>query len=140
MDLRGVEVLVVGMARSGLAALELLLDKGARLRATDLNPPAAETAAQLERWGVEFRLQTPEVFEGAGWIVLSPGVPADLEPLVAARQRGARVIPEVELAHRRALAAVRVGPWNTGTSEPEGRLHGSKVQRFPCGALGAHRP
>ncbi|MEK7405037.1 MAG: UDP-N-acetylmuramoyl-L-alanine--D-glutamate ligase [Acidobacteriota bacterium] len=98
MDLRGAEVLVVGMARSGLAAVELLLDKGAVLRATDLNAPEAETAAKLARWGVEFRLQTPEVFEGAGWIVLSPGVPADLEPLAAARQRGARVIPEVELA------------------------------------------
>jgi len=47
---------------------------------------------------VPFDLQSPEAFEGADLIVLSPGVPADLEPLVAARRRGATVIGEVELA------------------------------------------
>ena len=38
------------------------------------------------------------MFEGVDLIVLSPDVPADLPPLEAARQRGVRVIGEVELA------------------------------------------
>jgi UDP-N-acetylmuramoylalanine--D-glutamate ligase len=98
MDLRGTRVLVVGMARSGTAAVELLCSKGALVRATDLQPLEAALAERLRQWGVQFRLQTPEVFEDADWIVLSPGVPADLEPLEAARRRGVRVIGEVELA------------------------------------------
>jgi len=98
MQLSGARVLVVGMARSGLAAVELLRTKGALVRATDLKPPDEAAAEQLRRWEVEFRLQTPEVFQDADWIVLSPGVPADLPPLEAARRRGVHVIGEVELA------------------------------------------
>src|SRR2546425_182095 len=100
MELAGIKALVVGMAKSGLASVELLREHGALVRATDLKalaalPPAAETLARLE---VPFAQQSAEVFEGADLIVLSPDVPADLEPLQEARRRGARVIGEVELA------------------------------------------
>ena len=68
------KVAVAGMARSGTAAAELLLAKG------------------FEVWGVDEKLgpgdrglgpvkilpQTSDAFEGADFIVLSPGVPADL--------------------------------------------------------------
>jgi len=95
LQLAGTETLVVGLGKSGVASVELLLKHGARVRTTDRRPEAAEAARHL---GVEFRLQTPEVFEGAELIVISPGVPADLAPLEAARARGATVIGEVELA------------------------------------------
>ncbi len=98
MDFAGKKVLVVGMGLSGQAAVQLLLDKGAEVRATDLNPLDAETAGTLAAAGVPFRLQSPEVFEDVDCIVISPGVAADLEPLEAARARGVRVIGEVELA------------------------------------------
>src|SRR5262249_52008077 len=42
----------------------------------------------------------PEVFEGCDLVVLSPGVPADLPEIEAARRRGVEVIGEVELAAR----------------------------------------
>jgi UDP-N-acetylmuramoylalanine--D-glutamate ligase len=100
MKLQGVETLVVGLKKSGLASLELLAAHGAALRATDLQPldklPGA--AEVLARLGVPFEPQTPAVFEGADLIVVSPDVPADLAALESARQRGARVIGEVELA------------------------------------------
>jgi UDP-N-acetylmuramoylalanine--D-glutamate ligase len=48
--------------------------------------------------GIPFAQQTPEVFQGADLIVLSPDVPADLPSLVEARRRGVPVIGEVELA------------------------------------------
>ncbi len=38
MKLEGAKVVVVGMARSGVAAVELLRSKGARVRAVDQNP------------------------------------------------------------------------------------------------------
>src|SRR5260370_36464148 len=92
--------LVVGLERSGLASLELLQARGALLTATDSRPlselPAA--AEVLKRLDVPFVPQTPAAFEGFDQIVLSPGVPADLPPVEAARRRGVDVIGEVELA------------------------------------------
>src|SRR5882762_1301444 len=58
-------------------------------------PKAAEV---LKRLDVPFNPQSPDVFEGHDWIVLSPGVPADQEWIETARRRGVNVIGEVELA------------------------------------------
>jgi UDP-N-acetylmuramoylalanine--D-glutamate ligase len=93
IELAGVKALVVGMAKSGFAAVELLQQHGADVRATDLKP-----REKLPPIDVPFAQQSPAVFEGAELIVLSPDVPADLAPLEAARRRGATVIGEVELA------------------------------------------
>ena len=100
MDLQGAKVLVVGMKRSGMAAISLLASQGAVLRATDLQTLSAlpEARELLERLGVPFERQSPAVFEGCDAIVLSPDVPADLPPLVAARERGVAVLGDLELA------------------------------------------
>lgn len=94
------KVLVVGLERSGLASLELLKARGAELKATDARPLSElpKAAEVLRRLGVPFEPQRPETFEGCDRIVLSPGVPADLPPVEAARRRGVDVIGEVELA------------------------------------------
>jgi UDP-N-acetylmuramoylalanine--D-glutamate ligase len=94
------KVLVVGLERSGLASLELLKARGAELKATDARPlvELPKAAEVLKRLDVPYEPQRPEVFEGWDWIVLSPGVPADLPPVEAARRRGVNVIGEVELA------------------------------------------
>src|SRR5258708_91522 len=80
-----------------MASLALLRTHGAEVRATDLKPPPGVLQA-LEKLGVPFAPQSGEVFQSANLIVLSPGVPADLDGLEAARRRGAAVIGEVELA------------------------------------------
>lgn len=97
IPLAGARALVVGMAKSGMASAELLLKHGAGVRATYLQMDR-EAEKRLKELQVPFQLQSPEVFENADLIVLSPGVPADLEPLKNARRRGATVIGEVELA------------------------------------------
>ncbi|MGH9662770.1 MAG: UDP-N-acetylmuramoyl-L-alanine--D-glutamate ligase [Bryobacteraceae bacterium] len=97
LRVEGISALVVGMERSGVASVELLARRGARVTATDLEAKAGET---LEKLGVKFELQRPEVFEGRDAIVLSPGVPAGLPELEQARRKGAEVIGEVELASR----------------------------------------
>lgn len=100
MNFSGAKVVVVGMARSGQALVSLLARKGARVRATDTKPleelPGA--AEVLESAGAEFVPQSPEAFQDAEWIIVSPGVAADLDLLVKARNRGVRVIGEVEFA------------------------------------------
>jgi UDP-N-acetylmuramoylalanine--D-glutamate ligase len=92
MKLEGAKVAVVGMARSGLAAVELLTEHGAQVTAVDKN------AAQLQDLPVAVRPQTGAAFEEAELIVLSPGVPVDLEELRGARRRGVKVIGDLELA------------------------------------------
>jgi UDP-N-acetylmuramoylalanine--D-glutamate ligase len=77
---------VAGMGKSGLAAVELLKAQGAAVSAVDQRP--------LTGLGVEVLPQAAASFAGADLIVLSPGVPADLDVL----PRGVPVIGDLELA------------------------------------------
>jgi UDP-N-acetylmuramoylalanine--D-glutamate ligase len=99
-ELKGVKVLVVGLAKSGLAAVELLLEQGARVWASDCKSLAEIPNATdlLARRGVPFLPQIVGGFRGFPLIVISPGVPADHEALQDARRRGSKVIGELELA------------------------------------------
>ncbi len=100
MRIAGSRIAVAGLGQSGLAVAEFLLAKGARVRVVDSRPLAElkEIGRAIERLGVPFQLQSPEAFEGVDAIVVSPGVPADLEELETARRRGVPVLGEVELA------------------------------------------
>lgn len=101
-NLEGKKVLVVGLARSGRAALECLLPRGAQLTVTDLSPPAALAADLRElaakKVGLEIGVHRAETFESQDLIVVSPGVPANLPCLKAARARNVPVVPEIEVA------------------------------------------
>ncbi len=100
MDLEGKNVLVVGLARSGLAALELLLAQGARVTAADakLLDRMPEARAWLAAHNVSFVPQAEASLPSHDLVVISPGVPADLAELNAARAAGVTVIGELELA------------------------------------------
>jgi UDP-N-acetylmuramoylalanine--D-glutamate ligase len=104
MDLEGKKVLVVGIARSGVAAARLLASRGAMVIANDIKPESelGDAAAELRRLGVMLSLGAhPEsLFVNAELIVLSPGVPADLAPIESARLAGVEIISEPELAGR----------------------------------------
>ena len=94
-------VVVVGAARSGVAAAELLAKRGAAVMLTDLRP-AIESADALRASGVALELGShrPESFARADLVVVSPGVPPEHPALQAARERGVEVIGELELAWR----------------------------------------
>ena len=102
-NLRGKSALVVGLARSGVAAANLLLEQGAAVRVTDLRE-SGQLGTQLARLQgpVDCRLGEHRTsdFRGADLIVLSPGVPSDIEPLQAARNAGVPVMGEIEFAYR----------------------------------------
>jgi UDP-N-acetylmuramoylalanine--D-glutamate ligase len=89
--LQGTRVVVVGMGRSGAAAVRLLRQKGALVRAVDEKPKG-----EIE--GVMVEAQTEASFRDAELVVISPGVPADLDLFAAVRARGVPVIGELELA------------------------------------------
>jgi len=103
-DLRNKKVLVVGLAKSGLATAEFLVTKGARVTVTD-HLPASElgsTADSAKGLGCSLVLggHPMEVFTQADFIVVSPGVPLDLPELKEAQQRSIPIIGEMELASR----------------------------------------
>ena len=95
IPLKGARVVVVGMGESGVAAVELLAGKDARVRAVDRNPVANDKLAAL---GIAVEPQNEAAFAGADLVVLSPGVPADVDVAQAARARGVPVIGDFELA------------------------------------------
>jgi len=104
VELEGKPVVVVGLARSGVAAARFLASRGARVVATDVKP-AGELEAQavmLAQRGVRLELggHRPETFAQAALVVVSPGVPWQLPELEAARQAGVPVIGELELGFR----------------------------------------
>ena len=104
MDLDGKKVLVVGIARSGVAAARLLASRGAMVIANDIKTESdiRDAAEELRKLDVMLSLGAhPEsLFVNADLIVLSPGVPSDLAPLEAARRAGIEIISEPELASR----------------------------------------
>ncbi|CFX62833.1 UDP-N-acetylmuramoylalanine-D-glutamate ligase [Syntrophomonas zehnderi OL-4] len=98
---KGKKILVVGLARSGMAAVKALHKRGAVLFAYDAKTekelPAE--AAWLKDLGVKIFLGTyPPLHQGIDLLVVSPGVPLDIDPVQEAYRRGIRVIGELELA------------------------------------------
>ncbi len=93
---------MIGTKRSGLAAIELLLEHGAHVRAMDAQTLSAEEQAKFDSMGVPVVAQEAANMTDHGrdpdMIVLSPGVPYDLPMLISVRERGIPVIGEVELA------------------------------------------
>ena len=84
-------VAVVGMARSGVAAMKVLLQQGAKVRPVDEKPMG-------EIFGVPVLPQTDQAFEDVDLVVISPGVPPDLDVLKRVRARGVPIISELEIA------------------------------------------
>jgi UDP-N-acetylmuramoylalanine--D-glutamate ligase len=104
VDLRGQRVLVVGLARTGVATALFCAARGARVTATDTQPAErlSETRKKLQAAGIacELGVHSEETFLAQDLIVVSPGVPADAAPLLAARVAGITVWSEIELASR----------------------------------------
>jgi UDP-N-acetylmuramoylalanine--D-glutamate ligase len=100
-------VLVVGLGLSGVAAAELLLDRGARVCAVDSGDTAVlrGTADKLRQRGARVELAaTTAPKEPFTLVVVSPGVPTS-HPIVAeVVQRGVQLIGELELGFQQSLA------------------------------------
>jgi len=100
-SVHGLRVTVVGAARSGIAAAELLARRGARVTLTEQRDAIA-SAAELTAAGVNLETggHRRQTMLETDLVVLSPGVPLD-HPLIAeAKTAGVPVIGEIELAFR----------------------------------------
>src|SRR5260370_28206958 len=103
-ELRGKRVLVVGLARTGVATSLFCAARAANVTATDTRSEneIGEALAPLRAAGVKLELggHRENTFLEQDLIVPSPGVPADAPLLQAARANGVTIWSEVELADR----------------------------------------
>ena len=100
----GQNVMVVGAARSGVAAALLLAQRGARVTLSDIRPALERESdnSRLRDAGVTLQLgeHDEEMFARADLIVVSPGVSLDQPSIAAARRAEVPIIGEIELASR----------------------------------------
>ena len=94
-------VVVVGAARSGIAAAEQLARRGAIVTLTEVRD-GFEGAERLRAAGVHIELggHQPDTLAAADLVVVSPGVPVEQPVFDGARERGVEIIGELELASR----------------------------------------
>lgn len=99
-------VLIVGMARSGVAVAKLLREAGAIVRINDIKGQDAFDGAldELKAPDVEWRLgeRAEGLLDGMDMLLISPGVPIDSPVVLRARQLGIEVAGELEVALRLA--------------------------------------
>jgi UDP-N-acetylmuramoylalanine--D-glutamate ligase len=97
-------VLVVGLARTGMATALFCAEHGAQVTATDLRGELElkEIPAQLREAKVALELggHRAETYVAQDLIVVSPGVPANDSFLQMARAQGITIWSEIELAYR----------------------------------------
>jgi UDP-N-acetylmuramoylalanine--D-glutamate ligase len=98
---RGRRVVVVGAARSGIAAAELAAQRGAQVVLTDVRS-SFDAVERLRAQGVQLELggHKPQTLAHADLIVTSPGVPTEQPVFDAARAKGVETIGELEFAWR----------------------------------------
>ncbi len=105
----GGEAAVIGLGKSGVAAALLLAREGIPVYASDvakdltkvLGAGAAEAQARLAAAGVTVQFGGHDLARigRAARCVVSPGVPPEAPPLVAAREAGVPVISEIDVGY-----------------------------------------
>lgn len=144
LNLESKKVLVVGLAKTGLAVARFMKNQGAEVTAADLMTeeqlgPHAQKALAM---GISLELgpHKAETFCSCDLIVVSPGVPHTIRPLEAAREAGIPVIGELELATRyidEPIVAITGTNGKTTTTSLVGEmLRGSNLKVFVGGNIG----
>jgi UDP-N-acetylmuramoylalanine--D-glutamate ligase len=137
--------LVVGLARSGLAAARLLSERGEHVIGADAGPLAADAAdadaAALADAAPRVELHAHDDglahLQRVRAVVKSPGVPAHAPAVAAARARGLPVLGELELAWRlleNQFIAVTGTNGKTTTVELIAHIH--RTARLPVALAG----
>ncbi len=103
-NIKDKKVLVVGLGKSGIAAAEAMVKLGADVAVQDSkNEDAVD--AELKAYFAENSVtcyfgEVPENMDVYDALVLSPGVPPELDFIQKAKNAGAEVIGELEVAYR----------------------------------------
>ena len=95
-------VVVLGGAESGVGAAVLAKVKGFDVFLSDKGTIKEEYAAQLRKWEIPFEQgqHTEELILNADEVVKSPGIPGTVPMVQRLREKGIRVVSEIEFASR----------------------------------------
>ncbi|MBM3212931.1 UDP-N-acetylmuramoyl-L-alanine--D-glutamate ligase [Candidatus Poribacteria bacterium] len=138
-------VVVLGLARSGEAAAELLVKIGARVLVSDLKTEEQlkDSISRLKQSypQIKFHLGShPEsIINNADLVVISPGVPSNIPILNKSRGKGIPVIGEIELAYmicRCPIIAITGTKGKSTTSTLLGRILNTKYNTIVAGNIG----
>ena len=139
------EIAVLGLARSGTAVAKLLLSGGHQVYASDGGRSAAvvESADSLRAMGghVDVGAHNLERIGRAALVVVSPGIDPAAPPVAAARQAGAPVLSEVDIALRfmprsRVIAVTGTNGKTTTTALIGHLLRGVGASAVDAGNIG----
>ena len=144
IELRGKRLLVVGLARTGVATALFCAKRGGRVTATDSRSETeiGEAIANLKNAEVVLELggHREKIFLEQDLIIPSPGVPADAPHLQTARAKGVTVWSEIELAYRflkgRLIGITGSNGKTTTTSLVEHILKTAGMQTILAGNIG----
>jgi len=144
IELRNKRVLVVGLARTGIATALFCAARGARVTATDTRTEKelGDAVVGLRRAGVALELagHRQELILDTDLIIPSPGVPADAPLLQFARSKGVTIWSEIELADRflkgRLIAITGSNGKTTTTSLIEHILRSARFSTILAGNIG----
>ena len=104
INLQGMKVLVVGLAKTGLATAKFLKAQGSIVSTTEERSREQMKAALQELEGSDIAMEWgghgKETFLRQDLIVVSPGVDLAIKPIQEAMKKGVRIISEIELACR----------------------------------------
>jgi UDP-N-acetylmuramoylalanine--D-glutamate ligase len=134
---------VIGLGRSGIAAAKLLIKHGYIVTLSDSNHSVdLETQKQvLETLGINVKLGDKFTPTTEDLIVVSPGVPWDIAPLVKARAMGIDTIGEMELAWRYLqdvpwVAITGTNGKTTTTALTDAIFKAAGLETIACGNIG----
>ena len=103
IEVKDKNVTVVGLARSGIGAANLLTELGADVTVTDIKKEdELKDFIPKLRPSVRLVLGThhEDIFLSSDMLVISPGVPLSIPPILKAKAKGIPIIGELELAYQ----------------------------------------
>ncbi len=136
--------LIVGLGITGFTLACFLKQLGARVKITDTASeedigPFGEKIRNMDI-SMELGPHRPELFLESDFILISPGVPHDIGPILSAREKGVTVMGEIEFASRyikEPIVAVTGTNGKTTTTELLGdMLNRSGIKPFVGGNIG----
>ncbi len=139
------KIVILGMARSGIAAAELLIRRGAEVTVSDQKTldrfdgalDAVIALGAVPALGADV---TPELLAGKDLLLISPGVPINAPAVLLAKEMGIPVLGELEVASRLiegTLVAVTGTNGKTTTVSLLGEIFEAAGHKcYVCGNIG----